>query len=98
MNNRFQFWSFLILFQLHFFLPAQVYSQASGPQKIDSLRIELSQKAGAKKIAAQLELALDIQRKEKDEALELANSALELARKDENQNLEMRAYYVLGRI
>ena len=98
MNNRFQFWSFLILFQLHFFLPAQVYSQASGPQKIDSLRNELSQKAGAKKIAAQLELALDIQRKEKDEALELANSALELARKDENQNLEMRAYYVLGRI
>ena len=98
MNNRVQFWSFLILFQLHFFLPAQVYSQAASPQEIDSLRNELSQKAGDEKISVQLELALQIHEKEKDEALKLANSALEFARKNGTRNLEMRAYYVFGRI
>ena len=98
MNNRFQFWSFLILFQFCFFLPEQVYSQAASPQEIDSLRNELSQKAGDEKISVQLELALQIHEKENNEALKLANSALELAQNDGDRNLEMRAYYVLGRI
>lgn len=98
MNDRFQFWLFLVFFQFHFLLPAQVYSQAASPQQIDSLRDELSKKTGDEKISVQLELALQIHTKEKDEALKHAKSALELARKDGARNLEMRAYYVLGRI
>ncbi len=65
---------------------------------IDSLRKELKNKEGLERISTQLELALQVVGNDKIEAKILADSALISARAANSKNLEMRAYYLLGRI
>jgi signal transduction histidine kinase/Tfp pilus assembly protein PilF len=65
---------------------------------IDSLRKELLNKTGSDKSSTQLELAFRIMDNDQNVALGLANSALNEAKLSNNKNLEMRAYYILGRI
>lgn len=72
--------------------------EKSGFTHTDSLRKEITNKKGPDQISAQLELALLIMGKEKHEAQILADSALSAAKAANNKNLEMRAYFVLGRI
>jgi len=64
----------------------------------DSLRKELNNKRGSDKISTQLTLALLIIDKDVTEAQRLADSALVAAKAAKNKNLEMRTYFILGRI
>ncbi len=66
--------------------------------QIDSLHKELTNKRGFDKISTHLELALQIMENDEHEAQILANSALIAAKTANNKNLEMRAYFTLGRI
>ena len=95
-HTAIQFWSLLFLFNFCIFIPKS-NGQVNVSGKIDSLREKLSQTTGAEKISAQLDLALFIHEKNENEAFDLANAALESAVETGNKNLEMRAYYVLGR-
>lgn len=65
---------------------------------IDSLRLEIADHSGAKKASAQLDLALKIMEKDKDEAIILAESALKEAIKLNDRHLLMLAYYSNGRV
>jgi len=90
-------WSFLFL------LTIVITHSASSEGKInitpvDSLRKELNTKEGLDKISTQLELALLIVENDKPEARSLANSALVAAKTANNKDLEMRAYFTLGRV
>jgi hypothetical protein len=67
------------------------------PCLIRSTKLPLN-KTGTEKISAQLDLAFQILINDKDKAQRLANSSLLAAKKIGNKNLEMRSYYVLGRI
>jgi tetratricopeptide (TPR) repeat protein len=66
--------------------------------QIDSLRKELNITDGSDLISTQLELALQIINNDKYEAQRLAEAALSATRTTTNKNLEMRAYYVMGRV
>ncbi len=86
-----------------FLLTCIVSFSASSEEKfsmaqIDSLRKEFNSQKGIDKISTQLELALRIIEIDQIEAKVLANSALINAQTANNKNLEMRAYYILGRI
>jgi signal transduction histidine kinase len=74
--------------------PAEKFSDTT----IDSLRKELLNKTGSDKSSTQLELAFRIMDNDQNGALGLGNSALNEAKLSNNKNLEMRAYYILGRI
>ncbi|QGY44310.1 tetratricopeptide repeat protein [Maribellus comscasis] len=87
----------LTLFNIHLSF-GDTNTLSTEQQIIDSLRTELNQKTGADKISVQLELALHILNKKSNDATELANSALVSASETGNRDMEMRAYYVLGRI
>ncbi len=66
--------------------------------KTDSLRQVVNQETGIRKVSAQLDLALQLNDRENTEAQQLAHSALNSIRNSDEQELLMRAYYVLGRI
>lgn len=66
--------------------------------QIDSLRKELNITTGSDRISTQLELALQIIETDNPEARSLAESALSAAKTTNNKSMEMRAYYLLGRI
>jgi len=96
---RYKFYLLIIfLYILHFLFAVTISAQSDYTHKTDSLREELKQNSGSKKVNTQLELALNIIMSDTDEALKLANSALESALESDNKEFEMRAYYVLGRI
>jgi signal transduction histidine kinase len=87
------------LFLLIILINYSAYSGGEiGNTKIDSLRNELKNRKGADKIPVQLDLALLIIGKNIPEAQSLTNSALSAAKTENNKSLEMRAYYMLGRI
>jgi signal transduction histidine kinase len=90
-------WSFLILLTIGGTYAANFEKKLSITQ-IDSLRNELNNKKGTDKISIQMELALQIMGSDKNEAQILANSALLAAKNAKNKNLEMHAFYILGRI
>jgi len=90
-------WPFLFLFTIAISYPASCQEKFSNT-KSDSLRKGLITKKGSDKISTQLELALQIMENDKHEAQILANSALFAAKSSNNKNLEMRAYFTLGRI
>jgi signal transduction histidine kinase len=91
--------TYLILLFLTFVVSA---SATSGEKinfaQIDSIRNELKGKSGFDKIAMQLDLALRIMENDQKEAQVLAHSALIAAKTAKNGELEMRAYFMLGRI
>lgn len=92
-----------IIWTLLFLLTIVISHSASSEEKfsitqIDSFRKELNNKKGFDKIASQLDIALRIMENDKHEAQILANSALIEARTTKNKNLEIRAYFTLGRI
>jgi len=92
-----------IIWSLLFLLTILISYSAFAEEKtrdiqIDSLRKELNTKKGLDKISIQLELALLVKENDKKEAQSLANSALIAAKKADNKNLEMRSYFILGRI
>jgi len=95
--NKNIIWSFLFLLTI-----GSTYSASSQVKnsltQTDSLRKELNNKKGFDKISTQLELALQIMGNDKTEARNLANSALFAAKTSNNKNLEMLAFYALGRI
>ncbi|HPE76242.1 MAG TPA: tetratricopeptide repeat protein, partial [Draconibacterium sp.] len=74
------------------------YAEIGDNSTIDSLYKIINQKIGADKINTQLDFALKIVNKNKEEALNMANSALVAAKSTGNRNLEMHSYYMLGRI
>ena len=85
------------------FLTFAITSTASAKEiysstQTDSLRREIAHKTGLDKISAQLDLALRIINNDQNEALTLANSAMTAAKTSNDKNLEMRAYFVKGRI
>lgn len=77
---------------------SSAYGENIGVTKIDSLRKVLAENKGSDNIANQLDLALLIFGKEKDEAQKLVKSALAAAKKSGNRALEMRSYHLLGKI
>ncbi|MDP3915262.1 MAG: tetratricopeptide repeat-containing sensor histidine kinase [Bacteroidota bacterium] len=95
--NKNIIWSFLFVLTVVIAYSASSQEKSAFTQT-DSLRKELNTKKGSDKIATQLELALRIMETEKPESQELANSALSAAKTAKNKNLEMRAYFVLGRV
>jgi signal transduction histidine kinase/Tfp pilus assembly protein PilF len=96
-ETNFRFWLILILVKLCCLFPESTKGQAGNFPINDSLRVVISQNTGTEKISAQIELALKIQENE-EEALELANAALESAIEINDRILELRAYYTFGRI
>jgi len=96
MNKRI-IWSFLFLLTVVIIYPASSEGKFSITQ-IDSLRKELNNKKGFDKTTIQLDLAVRIMENDKHEARVLANSALIAAKTLNNKSLEIRAYFVLGRI
>lgn len=96
-NNNIGLWPFLILFHLLIF-PFAASSQGNANTGIDSLRTLLHTKTGADKISLQLDLALRIKGTNIDEAKELANAALQMAKRVEDKNLIMRACIALGTV
>lgn len=97
MKVTIRFWSLLVLFNL-LIISSAICGENSSNTKIDSLRKVSTQKTGSDKISSQLDYALQISSNDKDEAQRLANSALVAAKTMGDKNLEMRSYYVLGRI
>jgi len=96
MNKRI-IWSFLFLLTVVIIYPASSEGKFSITQ-IDSLRKELNNKKGFDKTTIQLDLAVRIMENDKHETRVLANSALIAAKTLNNKSLEIRAYFVLGRI
>jgi signal transduction histidine kinase len=94
-NNRLL--PILLLINLLIIL-STAYGEVVSDTKTDSLRIALDKENGSDKISIKLDLALHIHENEKNEAESLAKSALKDARIEGNKTLEMRSYYVLGRI
>lgn len=66
--------------------------------KADSLRAILSTKTGDDKIATQLDIALLIFATKNEEAVQLTQAALKAAKQSGNKALEMRSYFVFGRV
>ncbi|MCF8380781.1 MAG: tetratricopeptide repeat protein [Bacteroidales bacterium] len=90
-------WRLLILiFLLMFASVAQ--AEVVSKTKTDSLREALNINRGDEKIATQLNLALEIIENQKEEAMRLAIASLSEARNAGNRTLEMRSYYVIGRV
>ncbi len=95
--NKYIIWIFLFI--LIIFIPHSAFSEGKiNDLQTDSLRKEINNKKGLEKISAQLSLALEIAENDKHEARSLASSALLAAKKAGNKSVEMRSYYVLGRI
>jgi len=92
-----------IIWTLLFLLTIVISHSAFSEEKfsitqIDSFRKDLNNKKGFDKITSQLDIALRIMANDKHEARLLADSALFAAKTANNKNLEMRAYFTLGRI
>ena len=66
--------------------------------QIDSLRKEINNKKGFDKISTQLDLALQVMENDKNDAQVLAKSALFAAKIANKKDMEMRAYFLLGKI
>jgi len=90
-------WSFLLLLTIVITFNASA-EESNSISQADSLRNKLANKKGVEKISTQLELALQVMGKDELEAKIFANSALSSAKTMKNKNLEVRAYYVLGKI
>ncbi|MGE0018909.1 MAG: tetratricopeptide repeat protein [Draconibacterium sp.] len=97
MNNTLKLWFLLFLFYLLIISPA-AYGQSISNTKIDSLRMVVEKKSGNDKIAAELDLALQLLNTDKDEALQLATAVLPESKAIADRKLNMRSFYVLGRV
>ena len=90
-------WSFL--FFIAFLTPSTVFSlEKNVASQTEILRKKISNKKGADKISAQLDLALQLMPTDESEAKSLAASALSAAKASKNTALEIRAYFIKGRI
>lgn len=95
--NKYIIWSLLVL--VTHLLAFPVYSDTKiGLDQEDSLRNEILKKRGSDKISAQLDLALSLLVNNKPESKVLASSALLEAKALKNKRMEIRAYFVRGRI
>lgn len=74
------------------------YGETNDFSQIDSLYKIINKKTGTDKIATQLDFALEVVSKNKEEAKQMAISAYRSAKTSGDKNLEMRSYYTLGRI
>jgi signal transduction histidine kinase len=97
MNNKIKLWHFPILFIL-LINSSVTYGQINGNNIIDSLRMAVDNKSGYDKISSQLDLAILLINSNREEALQLAESALPAAKNIADKKLEMRSYHVKGRI
>jgi len=97
MNKNIRLWPFLNLFYFLLFSQA-AYSQIKKDIKVDSLRILVGKNTGTEKISSKLDLSLEIITTDIEEALQLANSALQESKTVGNKKLVMRSFYTLGRI
>jgi signal transduction histidine kinase len=96
--NKNSLFSVVLLLISTFIFVSSGYSQVNQKTKSDSLRIELQNEKNKDKISTQLELALTIYKDNKQEALELAKSALKNSLKVKNKFQEINSYYTLGKI
>lgn len=87
-----------LLFLFYLLLPFNVNGEGIKNTVADSLRNCIDQKTGADKIAAQIDLSLEIMDTDLEEALRLAGSALQASKTSGDKNLIMRSYISLGRI
>ena len=97
MNYNIWWWSFLFLVNLLIISPA-ASGQINGNSIIDSLRLVVDKESGKEKISAELDLALQLLNTDKDEALQIATTALPAAKTTNDIKLKMQAYYALGRV
>ncbi|HRX10121.1 MAG TPA: hypothetical protein P5210_00655, partial [Draconibacterium sp.] len=97
MNNNIWLRSILILI-LTLLISSATFAEIGDTSAIDSLYKIINHKTGADKIKAQLDLALKIVIKDKDEAMIMANSALAEAKTTGDKNLLLHSYYMLGRM
>jgi signal transduction histidine kinase len=90
------FWPWLFFVVL--FTNSNTYGQVNPlDNRIDSLRKEVSDTEGTKRVSSQLELAFQLLERDINEAKSLATSALLPAQTLKESSLEMRAYYIMGR-
>lgn len=88
----------LLLLLTHIFTFSVYSADNINMTKEDSLRKVIVSKRGSDKISAQLDLSLNLLVKNNSESKELANSALSAAKALKNKSLEIRAYFVQGRV
>lgn len=93
--NKIITWLFLLLFSC-LAACSDPAEEKTGVQT-DRLRRDSDITMVSGKISTRLDLALQILENDKTEAQRLADSALSAARGAKNKNLEMRAFYILGR-
>lgn len=95
--NKNIIWSFLLLLIHLFAFPVNSAGRISVVQE-DSLRKEILNKRGSDKISAQLDLALQLLVNNTSEAKVIADFALSEAKDLKNRSMELRAFFVQGRI
>lgn len=89
--------SYFILF-LILIISLAANGEINEGSKIDSLHKVINKKTGVDKISTQLDIAIELQFLNNDEALKIANSAKKEAKAIGNKKLEMLSNYTLGRI
>lgn len=87
--------SFLFTFLL---LTLHTVFAANAIPQVDSLRQVIQNSKGEKKISAQLDLAMSFLGGDNKQAQNIAQTALSNAKKLNDQELQMQAYFILGRI
>jgi len=98
-NTSYKKWGTPLLLLMSFaLLSLGSFGQSVGEIKIDSLRTVLGTAHGPEKIAAQLDLALQLADRDTNEAQQLSQVALLESKKINNRQLKMRSYFVMGRI
>jgi len=94
--NKIITWSFIFLFA--YLAACSDPADEKNEVQSDRLRRESDINGVSGKISTRLDRALLILENDKAETQRLADSALAAARVAKNKNLEMRAFYLLGRV
>ncbi len=97
MNSNFRL-ILVFLFVQFLFVQSVGFAATAVIKQTDSLQLIIQKSAGAEKIDAQLELAMLLFERENEGAHVLAEEALAAAKQRNDLNLQMRAYFTLGRI
>lgn len=96
--NKTIYLSFIIFLHHLFIMPLATRGQNISNNATDSLRKVMEEKTGADKISARLDLSLQILTADMEEALKLAKLALQDSKTIGDKKLEMRSFYMLGKI
>lgn len=95
-ENSKRYITFIVIYILA--LPFGVLAQNTNNSFADSLRLEIESKTGIEKITLQLDLATMLYEIDNTQAKAIAQAALNAAKKNGNKLLQMRSYFLVGRI